>query len=286
MEDTDFKKYEVNVRSIAESHGIDTKNAYRYIKKSALELNKQPIIIGDEEEGIALNWFSSVRYNSNRGTLLVDFHPDLKPYLLQLQGYFTQYENKNIQQFKCVHSLRFYEFLKQKQNLGKGKEFYIELTIDDIRSMFCFSDTEYKKTNDLKRFVIEPALKEINDQTDLSITDIQFLKKGRSIHSIYITAKPKASSKMAKTAILAFLSKNRRNPHQHRKPPKNANVSDLQHRASKITGLIMSNRLSDRFKQGDESIMQMMARIQSEITSDVIADQWQNKLEEFGVIFS
>ena len=79
IEDTDFKKYEVNVRSIAENHGIDTKNAYRYIKKSALELNKQPIIIGDEIEGIALKWFSSVRYNSNRGTLLVDFHPDLKP---------------------------------------------------------------------------------------------------------------------------------------------------------------------------------------------------------------
>ena len=48
----------------------------------------------------------------------------------------------------------------------------------------------------------------------------------------------------------------------------------------------MSNRLSDRFKQGDESIMQMMARIQSEITTDSIADQWQSKLEEFGVVFS
>ena len=57
IEDTDFKKYEVNVRSIAENHGIDTKNAYRYIKKSALELNKQPIIIGDEIEGIALIGF-------------------------------------------------------------------------------------------------------------------------------------------------------------------------------------------------------------------------------------
>ena len=94
--------------------------------------------------------------------------------MLQLQSYFTQYENKNIQQFKCVHSLRFYEFLKQKQNLGKGKEFYIELTLDEIRSMFCFSDTEYKKSNDLKRFVIEPALKEIHEQTDLSITDTNF----------------------------------------------------------------------------------------------------------------
>lgn len=283
IEDTDFKKYEVNVRSIAENHGIDTKNAYRYIKKSALELNKQPIIIGDEIEGIALNWFSSVRYNSNRGTLLVDFHPDLKPYLLQLQGYFTQYENKNIQQFKCVHSLRFYEFLKQKQNLGKGKEFYIELTLDEIRSMFCFSDTEYKKSNDLKRFVIEPALKEIHKQTDLSITDTQFLKKGRSINSVYITAKPKTASKTSKNSDSK--QKTVEIPTNIAKQSESANMSDLQHRASKITGLIMSNRLSDRFKQGDESIMQMMARIQSEITDEAIAKQWENKLEEFGVIF-
>lgn len=286
IEDTDFKKYEVNVRSIAENHGIDTKNAYRYIKKSALELNKQPIIIGDEIEGIAMNWFSSVRYNSNRGTLLVDFHPDLKPYLLQLQSYFTQYENKNIQQFKCVHSLRFYEFLKQKQNLGKGKEFYIELTLDEIRSMFCFSDNEYKKANDLKRFVIAPALKEITDQTDLIITDTQFLKKGRSIHSVYITAKPKTASKTVKNKD-SSVSKQKtvEIPTNIVKQPENANMDVLEHRKSKITGSIMANGLADRFKRGDESVMDMMKRIKQEISNDDIADQWENKLEEFGVIF-
>ena len=110
-------------------------------------------------------------------------------------------------------------------------------------------------------------------------------EKGRSIHSVYITAKPKTASKTAKTAILAFLSKTVEIPTNIVKQPENANMGDLQHRASKITGLIMSNRLSDRFKQGDESIMQMMARIQSEITTDAIADQWENKLEEFGVVF-
>ena len=47
----------------------------------------------------------------------------------------------------------------------------------------------------------------------------------------------------------------------------------------------MSNRLSHHFKQWGESIMQMMARIQNEITTDAIADQWENKLEEFGVVF-
>lgn len=153
--------------------------------------------------------------------------------------------------------------------------------------MFCFSDSEYKKSNDLKRFVVEPALKEINEQTDLSIVDTQFLKKGRSINSIYITAKPKTTSKTAKKADSSdSKQKTVEIPTNIAKQPENANLSVLQHRASKITGLIMSNRLSDRFKQGDESIMQMMARIQSEITTDEIADQWQNKLEEFGVIFS
>jgi plasmid replication initiation protein len=286
IEDTDFKKYEVNVRSIAENHGIDTKNAYRYIKKSALELNKQPIIIGDDIEGIALNWFSSVRYNSNRGSLLVDFHPDLKPYLLQLQSYFTQYENKNIQQFKCVHSLRFYEFLKQKQNLGKGKEFYIELTLAEIRSMFCFSDTEYKKTNDLKRFVIEPALKEINDQTDLSIIDTQFLKKGRSIDSVYITAQPKTASKTSKNSDSSdFKQKSLEIPIDIIKQPENAKISDLDKRARSITGAIAKFNLANRFQHGSESPVDMMKRIQSEITSFEIADQWQSKLEAMGAIF-
>ena len=48
----------------------------------------------------------------------------------------------------------------------------------------------------------------------------------------------------------------------------------------------MSNGLADRFKRGDESVIDMMKRIKEEITTDTTADQWENKLEEFGVIFS
>ena len=52
----------------------------------------------------------------------------------------------------------------------------------------------------------------------------------------------------------------------------------LEHRKSKITGLIMSNGLADRFKRGDESVMDMMKRIKEEITTDATADQWQSKI--------
>ncbi len=195
VNDTDFKKYRIDVREIADAHAISTKNAYNYIKKSALQLNRQPIVIGDEEEGIVLNWFTSVRYNTRQGSLLVDFHPDLKPYLLQLQSYFTQYEHRHIQQFKCAHSLRFYELLKQKQNLGRGKKFYIELEIAELRTMFSFAEDEYKRISDLKRFVIAPALKEIDEQTDLKILNIDYLKLGRTITSITIHAELKQGVK-------------------------------------------------------------------------------------------
>jgi plasmid replication initiation protein len=153
--------------------------------------------------------------------------------------------------------------------------------------MFCFSDSEYKANKDLRVYMIEPALKEIHEQTDLSITDTQFLKKGRSINSVYITAKPKTASKTSKNSDSSdSKQKTVEIPTNIVKQSENADVSDLQHRASKITGLIMSNRLSDRFKRGDESVMDMMKRIKEEISTDAIADQWQNKLEEFGVIFS
>ena len=52
-----------------------------------------------------------------------------------------------------------------------------------------------------------------------------------------------------------------------------------------ITGAIAKNNLASRFQHGNESRLDMMKRIQSEITSDETADLWQNKLESMGVVF-
>ena len=55
--------------------------------------------------------------------------------------------------------------------------------------------------------MIEPALKEIHEQTDLSITDTQFLKKGAQFTRFTSQPSRKQHQKRQKTAILAFLSK-------------------------------------------------------------------------------
>ena len=99
--------------------------------------------------------------------------------------------------------------------------------------------------------------------------------------------KKKTEAETPKRAILAHVSKKPSQiPVNIVKQPENAQKDGLGHRASKITGLIMSNGLADRFKRSDESVMDMMKRIKEEITTDATADQWQSKLEEFGVVFS
>ena len=166
-----------------------------------------------------------------------------------------------------------------------GKTPIIELS--EFRQKTGVLENKYTAMCDLKKRVLEPALKQINEHTDITATYEQH-KKGRVITGFSFKFKQKKKTELETPKNSdSGVSKQKtvEIPTNIVKQPENANVSDLQHRASKITGLIMSNRLSDRFKQGDESIMQMMARIQNEITTDAIADQWENKLEEFGVVF-
>ena len=135
--------------------------------------------------------------------------------------------------------------------------------------------------------IIENPIKQINEQTDITASYEQH-KKGRTItgFSFKFKQKKKTEPETPKNSDSSQrIEKPSQIPANIVKQPENANLSDLQHRASKITGLIMSNGLADRFKRGDESVMDMMKRIKEEITTEATADQWENKLEEFGVVF-
>jgi plasmid replication initiation protein len=51
--------------------------------------------------------------------------------------------------------------------------------------------TEYSVFQDLKKRVIAPALKEIDEHSDLGIIQVDYIKKGKSIAEVKITVEPK-----------------------------------------------------------------------------------------------
>ena len=118
-----------------------------------------------------------------------------------------------------------------------------------------------------KRGVLELALKQINEHTDITASYEQH-KKGRTItgFSFKFKQKKKTEAETPKNSDSSpHIKKPSQIPTNIVKQPENAKKDDLGHRASKITGLIMSNGLADRFKRGDESVMDMMKRIKKKL---------------------
>ena len=278
----------VHAESYINQFGVARQTAYQALKDAcddlfARQFSYQEINERGNTENVRSRWVSEVRYVDAEATVKLIFAPIVIPLITRLEERFTQYEMKQISELSTGYAIRLYELLICWRTTGKTP--VIELA--DFRQRMGVLDSEYQRMYDLKKYVLEPSLKQINEHTDITASYEQH-KKGRTItgFSFKFKQKKKTEAETPKNSDSSpHIKKPSQIPTNIVKQPENAHLSDLQHRASKITGLIMSNRLSDRFKQSDESVMQMMARIQSEITTDVIADQWENKLEEFGVVF-
>ena len=276
----------VHAESYINQFGVHRTTAYQALKDACKDLFARQFSYQEKRErgraNITSRWVSQIAYIDETATVEVIFAPAVVPLITRLEEQFTQYDIEQISGLSSAYAVRMYELLISWRTTGKTP--IIEL--GEFRKRIGVLDTEYQRIERLKHSVLELALKQINEHTDITASYEQH-KKGRVITGFSFKFKQKKNSdKTPKEGDSSpRIEKPSQIPTSIVKQPETAKKDDLGYRASKITGLIMSNGLADRFKRGDESVMDMMKRIKEEITTDVTADQWENKLEEFGVIF-
>jgi plasmid replication initiation protein len=191
-DDDDFDDYTINLAELAEFFGVTkSRSFYEEIQLAAKQLIEKTIDISTSKRRRFVSWLSFLEYGEGEASMTLRFDKALKPYLLNLQANFTQYHLAAVANFKNSYSIRFYEFLKMRQNMGKGGQFFVQYEIVELKEILGISVDEYNFFKDFRIRVIEPSLKEINTQTDLNIVQVDYIKKGRAIHSIKITAEPK-----------------------------------------------------------------------------------------------
>src|SRR5690606_37923491 len=110
--------------------------------------------------------------------IIVELHPKLKPYLIQLKERFTQYNITFLMKMQSSHSKRIYKLLKQFEKIGKRT-----FTIEKLREILGIEEDEYKQYYDFKRRFILKAQADLKKYTDLSFT-FKEDKQGKRVHTI------------------------------------------------------------------------------------------------------
>jgi len=174
-------KFEVSVTEIVNLVGLDNEsNVYRDLKKAAEKLFGRSVTIDDPDpENTKViqrktRWISSIDYIPGEGKLVLSFATGIIPYISKLSKEFTQYKLKHVASFESIYSIRLYELLVQWRSAGER-----EIEVEWLKKQFQVSN-KYSRLGDLKKRVIEPAINEINNHSNIWVRYDQ-KKMGRKV---------------------------------------------------------------------------------------------------------
>jgi plasmid replication initiation protein len=185
-------KFELSAKDFAKCFNISEKRAYTELQEVAKKLFNRYVIIDNPDpeqpkiKQTQTHWISSIDYIPDDGKIVLFFAPKILPYLSKLEGTFTKYELKHIGNMSSIYGIRFYELLMQWKTAGKR-----EIEINWLKKQFQIED-KYAAIKDLKKYVIDPAIKDINEHSNYQVSWTQ-RKTGRKVtHLIFEFSEKKA----------------------------------------------------------------------------------------------
>lgn len=183
-DDTEFHEYYVDIKELQKLTNTSTKDNQYYID-IAKSLMSKPFNIDNK----VFNWVTFAEHKQDSTMLKFEIHRYLKPYLLELQKNFTQYNIKDIMMLKSAYVIRLYELIiseyTQYKNYHKSATKYtFDLQIDYLRELF--EIPESFKYNDIKRHIIDKAQTQFKEKTNIQFT-YKEEKIGRKVNSLSIT---------------------------------------------------------------------------------------------------
>jgi len=185
-DDIELKEHTFKIQDFCVVCGLDYDNGanYNYIKQTLKSLRDKSIWVTLENGSeTTLAWLDYVTIEKNNGTVKIKIYDRMKPYLLHLKERYTQYEILYILAMKSKYSLRLYEILKSYEYQHK-KVFDIE----EFKKLL--SAENYILFADFKRFVLDIAMREINDLSDINVT-YEIIKERQKFAKIEFTIKLK-----------------------------------------------------------------------------------------------
>ena len=187
----------VHAESYINHFSVHRNTAYQALKDACKDLFARQFSYQEQRpKGVAnitSRWVSQIAYVDNSATVELIFAPAIIPLVTRLEEQFTSYELKQVSGLSSAYAIRLYEVLIAWRSTGKTP--VIELS--DFRQKLGVLETEYKRMYDFKKYVLDLAIKQINEHTDITIK-VEQHKKGRSVSGFSFKFKQKQQPKIEK----------------------------------------------------------------------------------------
>ena len=123
-----------------------------------------------------IRWVQKISYIDDAGMVELQFTDAVIPLITRLSEQYTEYELKQVSELQSEYSIRLYELMMQWKAVGKTNK----ISVDDLRRKLGVEPQQYKKMNNFKARVLDHAIKQINEYTDIQAEYDQH-KDGRAI---------------------------------------------------------------------------------------------------------
>ena len=174
------KPLRIDALRYAEMFETTRQNGYKRMKEAEETLfNRRFSYIDDDGKVVKSRWIQQVRYLDDEGAIELVFTLAVVNGISRINGaedFFTSYLLEQTASMDSIYSVRLYELLVQWKAAKQTPMFKLE----KFRDQLGVEANEYKAMCDFKKRVLQVAIDEINEKSDIKISYEQ-VKKGRSI---------------------------------------------------------------------------------------------------------
>lgn len=168
----------ITASDYAKTFGLDMSTAYSELKSGVDKLYERTIGWSSVPgaPGQDSRWIATKKYHKQEGWVEVHINAPILPFLTHLRGQFVSYKLAQASGLRSVYSWRLLELLTQFKRKGWRQD---DLT-HFVHAMEVTNTTYAKNFAQLRRWVLEPAIKELKEKDGWDIS-YDAIKAGRKV---------------------------------------------------------------------------------------------------------
>ena len=182
----------IHASNYAKQFGVNDKTAYTVVKDASKGLFDRYVTYHDKnpkngkDRSFHCRWVDKIGVEPDSGIVYMRFTSDVVPLITRLESHFTSYEIDKVANLSSSYAIRLYELCAAWREQGFTQRYKIE----ELRQKLGVEPEKYKAMNNFKARVIDLAIKQINQHTDITVKYEQH-KTGRTITAMSFTFKVK-----------------------------------------------------------------------------------------------